>query len=75
MAFEVNDDRSMALVHSTDRRRGGPKPNRYVMTGWRRTESGRPAVNIQFNTATPTADPVSWATKPRARNRGPISVF
>ena len=45
-----------------------PNPSYYTLTGWRRTESGRPAANIWFNTATPTAASVCWAAKPRARN-------
>jgi hypothetical protein len=45
----------------------------YAMTGWRRTESGRPAANIRFSTATPMAASVCWPAKPRARSRGPIS--
>src|SRR3954454_11640984 len=47
----------------------------YPMTGWRRTESGRPAANIRFSTATPMAASVCWAAKPRARSRGPISAL
>jgi hypothetical protein len=45
------------------------------MIGWRRTEPGRPAANIGFSTATPTAASVCWALKPRARRRGPISAL
>jgi hypothetical protein len=30
-------------------------PSCYAMTGWRRTESGRPAASIRFSTATPMA--------------------
>jgi len=52
-----------------------PALNCYAMTGWRRTESGRPAANIRFSTATPTAASVCWAAKPRARRRGPISAL
>jgi CheY-like chemotaxis protein len=50
-----------------------PNPSRYAMSGWRRTESGRPAANIRFSTTTPMAASVCWAAKPRARIRGPIS--
>ena len=50
-------------------------PSCYAMTGWRRTESGRPAANMRFSTATPTAASVCWAAKPRARSRGPISAL
>ncbi len=50
-------------------------PSCYTMTGWRRTESGRPAANIRFNTATLTAASVRWAAKPRARRRGSISAL
>jgi len=50
-------------------------PSCYAMTGWRRTESGRPVANIRFSTATPTAASVRWAAKPRARRRGPISAL
>jgi len=52
-----------------------PIPRGYAMTGWRRTESGRPAANIRFSTATPMAASVCWAAKPRPRNRGPIRVL
>src|ERR1700722_4237863 len=48
-------------------------PSRYAMSGWRRTESGRPAANIRFSTTAPMAASVCWAAKPRARIRGPIS--
>ncbi len=51
-----------------------PNSSGYEMTGLRRTESGRLAANIKFSTATPMAASVCWAAKPRARNRGPISV-
>jgi hypothetical protein len=44
-----------------------PIPRGCAMTGWRRTESGRPAANIRFSTATPMAASVCWAAKPRAR--------
>jgi hypothetical protein len=50
-------------------------PSCYAMTGWRRTQSWHPAVNIRFSTATPTAASVCWAAKPRARSRGPISAL
>jgi hypothetical protein len=50
-----------------------PIQSGYAMTGWRRTESGRPAANIRFSTATPMAASVCWPAKPRARSRGPIS--
>jgi len=50
-------------------------PSCYAMTGWRRTESGRPAANIRFSTATPMVASVCWAAKPRARRRGPISAL
>ena len=50
-------------------------PSCYAMTGWRRTDSGRPAANIRFSTATPTAASVCWAAKPRARSRGPITAL
>ncbi len=54
--------------------REDPKiPSCYAMTGWRRTESGRPVASIRFSTATPMAASVCWAAKPRARSRGPIS--
>jgi hypothetical protein len=52
-----------------------PTSSCYAVTGWRRTESGRPATNIQFSTATPMAASVCWAAKSRARSRGPISVL
>ena len=52
-----------------------PITSGYMMIGWRRTESGRPAANIRFSTATPIPASVCWAAKPRARNRGPISVL
>jgi hypothetical protein len=52
-----------------------PIQSGYAMTGWRRTESGRPAANIRFSTATPMAASVCWAAKPRARSRGPINVL
>jgi hypothetical protein len=45
------------------------------MTGRRRTESGRPATNIRFNTATPIEASVCWAAKLRARSLGPISAL
>jgi hypothetical protein len=44
----------------------GPKPICYAMTGWRRTESGRPVANIRFRTATPMAASVY----PSAEGRG-----
>src|SRR5271165_7489356 len=46
-----------------------PNPICYAITGWRRTESGRPAANIRFSTATPMAASVCWVAKPRARSR------
>jgi len=64
-------------VGALDRSRARwPKiPSCYAMTGWRRTEFGRPAANIRLSTATPTAASVCWAAKPRARSRGPISAL
>ena len=59
----------------TPRARMPQTPSCYAMTGWRRTESGRPAASIRFSTATPTAASVCWAAKPRARRRGPISAL
>jgi hypothetical protein len=50
-------------------------PDCYAMIGCRRTESGRPAANIRFSTATPMVASVCWAAKPRARSRGPISAL
>jgi hypothetical protein len=52
-----------------------PTPTCYAVTGSQRTESGRPAINIRFSTATPMAASVCWAAKPRACSRGPISVL
>jgi hypothetical protein len=52
-----------------------PIPSCYAMTDWRRTESGRPASNIRFSTATPMAASVCCPAKPRARSRGPSSVL
>jgi hypothetical protein len=55
-----------------------PVPSCYAMTGWRRTESGRPAANIRFSTATPTAasarsatcnDPLSFLLRSVGRSR------
>jgi hypothetical protein len=64
-----------ALVHFQTEGEMAPPPSCYAVTGWRRTESGRPATNIRFSTATPMAASVCWAAKPRARSRGPISVL
>ena len=52
-----------------------PDPICYAMTRMRRTESGCPAASIWFSTATPMAASVCCAAKPRARNRGPISIL
>jgi hypothetical protein len=46
----------------------GSKPICYAMTGWRRTESGRPVANIRFRTAAPMAACQS------ARKRDPRSA-
>jgi hypothetical protein len=67
--------RRSALVHFQTEGEMAPTPSCYAVTGWRRTESGRPATNIRFSTATPMAASVCWAAKPRARSRGPISVL
>ena len=67
--------RCRALVHFQTEGEMAPTPSCYAVTGWRRTESGRPATNIRFSTATPMAASVCWAAKPRARSRGPISVL
>jgi hypothetical protein len=64
---------TLALVHFQTEGEMAPTLSCYPMTGWRRTESGRPATNIRFSTATPMAASVCWAAKPRARRRGPIS--
>jgi hypothetical protein len=58
-----------------DGRRDTPTPSCYAVTGWRRTESGRPAASIRFSTATPMEASVCCAAKPRARRRGPISAL
>jgi hypothetical protein len=65
----------LALVHFQTEGEMAPTPSCYAVTGWRRTESGRPATNIRFSTAAPMAASVCWAAKPRARSRGPISVL
>jgi MFS transporter, MHS family, proline/betaine transporter len=70
-AFEA----TVALVHFQTEGAMAPTPSCYAVTGWRRTESGRPATNIRFSTATAMAASVCWAAKPRARGRGPISVL
>jgi hypothetical protein len=67
---------SLALGHFQTAGEMAPTPSCYAVTGWRRrTESGRPATNIRFSTATPMAASVCWAARPRARSRGPISVL
>jgi hypothetical protein len=63
------------LVHFQTEGEMAPIPSCYAVTGWRRTESGRPTTNIQFTTATPMAASACWAAKPRTRSRGPISVL
>src|SRR4051812_25112016 len=68
-------DRWEALVHFRTKGEMAPTPSCYAMTGWRRTESGRPAISIRFSTATPMAASVCWAAKPRARSRGPINAL
>jgi transposase len=40
-----------------------PTPSCYAVTGWRRTESGRPAINIRLSTATAMAASVCCAAK------------
>src|SRR3954465_1330839 len=52
-----------------DGRRDTPTPSCYAVTGWRRTESGRPAASIRFSTATPMAASVCCAAKPRSDQR------
>jgi hypothetical protein len=76
-AENIQDDVEIkvALVHFQTEGEMAPTPSCYAVTGWRRTESGRPATNIRFSTATPMAASVCWAAKPRARSRGPISVL
>jgi hypothetical protein len=44
-----------ALVHFQTEGEMAPTPSCYAVTGWRRTESGRPAASIRFSTATPMA--------------------
>jgi hypothetical protein len=67
--------RRWALVHFQTEGEMAQTPSCYAVTGWRRTESGRPATNIRLSTATPMAASVCCAAKPRARSRGPISVL
>src|SRR3954463_15594368 len=74
-AESVAVQRTVAVVHFRTKGEMAPTPSCYAMTGWRRTESGRPAISIRFSTATPMAASVCWAAKPRARRRGPISVL
>jgi hypothetical protein len=52
-----------------------PSPCGYAMTGFRRTEFGRPTASIRFKTSTPMAASVCWAAKPRARSRTPITAL
>jgi hypothetical protein len=45
----------VALVHFQMEGEMAPTPSCYAVTGWRRTEAGRPATNIRFSTAAPMA--------------------
>jgi transposase-like protein len=72
---QFNQRSAVALVHFQTEGEIAPTPSCYASTGWRRTESGRPAANIRFSTATPMVPSVCWAAKPRTRSRGPISIL
>jgi hypothetical protein len=47
----------------------------YAMARWRWTDIERPVAGIRFRTATPMAASACWATKPRARIRGPMRAL
>jgi hypothetical protein len=72
---DAHDPSPVALVRLPDGGRDAPSPARHVIARGRRTDLRCPAASIRFRTATPIALSFCRAAKPRARNRGPISVL